>query len=149
MKKIDLTSLPPENLIELQKNLKSELEHFNASLQALSTASQKFKECINNIQQLSNVGFADKGILVPLSPSLYIPGKVKDGQRFMVDIGTGYYIEKNAEQSVEFYNKRISKLKENSEQLNKTIQEKYDLLNKVQQVLNIRVQELQQQQLHL
>ena len=35
-----------------------------------------------------------KPILVPLTSSLYVSGKLKNAGKVLVDIGTGYYIEK-------------------------------------------------------
>jgi prefoldin alpha subunit len=35
-----------------------------------------------------------KDILVPLTNSLYVRGKLSDPDRFIVDIGTGFYVEK-------------------------------------------------------
>ena len=36
----------------------------------------------------------DKTILVPLTSSLYVPGTLADVKKVVVDIGTGYYVEK-------------------------------------------------------
>ena len=36
----------------------------------------------------------DKTILVPLTNSLYVPGKLKDTEHVIVDVGTGYYVKK-------------------------------------------------------
>lgn len=36
----------------------------------------------------------DKEILVPLTNSLYVPGKLKKTDTVIVDVGTGYFIEK-------------------------------------------------------
>ena len=33
-------------------------------------------------------------ILVPLTPSLYVPGKLASTDVVLVDIGTGFYVEK-------------------------------------------------------
>jgi prefoldin alpha subunit len=33
-------------------------------------------------------------ILVPLTNSLYVPGKLSDTEHVVVDIGTGYYVKK-------------------------------------------------------
>lgn len=33
-------------------------------------------------------------ILVPLTNSLYVPGKLSDTEHVIVDIGTGYYVKK-------------------------------------------------------
>jgi len=35
-----------------------------------------------------------KDVLVPLTPSLYVPGKLKNVGSVLVDVGTGYFIEK-------------------------------------------------------
>lgn len=34
-----------------------------------------------------------KKILVPLTASLYVPGKLDDAEKVLVDVGTGYFIE--------------------------------------------------------
>jgi prefoldin alpha subunit len=36
----------------------------------------------------------EREILVPLTQSLYVPGKLKKTDTVIVDVGTGYYIEK-------------------------------------------------------
>lgn len=32
-------------------------------------------------------------MLVPLTASLYVPGKLDDAEKVLVDVGTGYFIE--------------------------------------------------------
>jgi hypothetical protein len=39
-------------------------------------------------------GKTDAEILVPLTTSLYVPGKLADREKVIVDIGTGFYVEK-------------------------------------------------------
>jgi prefoldin alpha subunit len=36
----------------------------------------------------------EKPILVPLTNSLYVPGKLTDAENVLVDVGTGYYVKK-------------------------------------------------------
>lgn len=36
----------------------------------------------------------DKTILVPLTNSLYVPGKLSDLENVIVDVGTGYFVKK-------------------------------------------------------
>ena len=38
--------------------------------------------------------FRDKTILVPLTSSLYVPGKLQGVENVIVDVGTGYYVQK-------------------------------------------------------
>jgi Prefoldin subunit len=40
------------------------------------------------------LGNTDAEILVPLTTSLYVPGKLADREKVIVDIGTGFYVEK-------------------------------------------------------
>jgi hypothetical protein len=36
----------------------------------------------------------EKPILVPLTNSLYVPGKLLDAENLLVDVGTGYFVKK-------------------------------------------------------
>ncbi len=36
----------------------------------------------------------EKPILVPLTSSLYVPGTLADADNVIVDVGTGFYVEK-------------------------------------------------------
>ena len=38
--------------------------------------------------------FRDKTVLVPLTSSLYVPGKLQDVENVIIDVGTGYYVQK-------------------------------------------------------
>ena len=37
---------------------------------------------------------ADRPVLVPLTTSLYVPGALADSESVIVDVGTGFYVEK-------------------------------------------------------
>jgi prefoldin subunit 5 len=46
------------------------------------------------IDQATNPLVVGKQILVPLTSSLYVPGKMSDVESVIVDVGTGYYVKK-------------------------------------------------------
>lgn len=121
---VELSKLNLEQLQVVKQQFDQELQHFQQSLQALVIAKNKFNECINDIQSISKSASKGQQILIPATTSLYIPGIMKDNDKFMVDVGTGYYVEKNAKDSVEFYQKKIDKLNQESQQIQKIIQEK-------------------------
>ncbi|EDO15275.1 hypothetical protein Kpol_455p6 [Vanderwaltozyma polyspora DSM 70294] len=122
--KIDLTKLNPEQLTLVKQQFDQELQHFTQSLQALVVARNKFAECVEDVKSVSAKENEDQKILIPASSSLYIPGKIVDNQKFMVDIGTGYYVEKSAEEAIAFYTKKIEKLNGESGQIQAIIKEK-------------------------
>ncbi len=46
------------------------------------------------VQRLIRWKYTGTPILVPLTPSLYVPGKLASTDTVLVDIGTGFYVEK-------------------------------------------------------
>lgn len=138
--------MDPQQLSQLQKQFQSELSHFQTSLQALQLASTRYKECISNINQLQTPSSANQEILVPLSSSLYVPGKIKNNDKFLVDIGTGYYVEKEAKHAVEFYEAKVKQLDSDFQKLMGIIREKQGTLQRVETVLREKVMLLQKEQ---
>ncbi|SCU93921.1 LAMI_0E16072g1_1 [Lachancea mirantina] len=121
---IDLAKLNPEQLAVVKQQIDQELQHFTQSLQALNMARGKFKECIDDIVSVSKPENNSQSIFVPLSGSLYVKGRIKDNSKFMVDVGTGYYVDKSAEEAKAFYNAKIEKLNKESVQIQAIIKEK-------------------------
>lgn len=143
---VDLSKLEPEQIATFRKQFEDELEHFSNSLNALNLALSKYKECVFNIKQVGAKESEGKEILVPLSSSLYVPGKIKDNEKFLVDVGTGYYVEKNAADATKFYEAKITQLNKDYQKVTQIINEKSQTLQRVDQVLRQKVQEREAQQ---
>jgi hypothetical protein len=90
-----------------------ELSHLTNSFAQLKQAQAKFRSCIESAKEVKreNKGtsstylrvwrartrltiFRDKTVLVPLTSSLYVPGKLRDVENVIIDVGTGYYVQK-------------------------------------------------------
>jgi prefoldin alpha subunit len=75
------------------------LEHLTTSHSKLRAAQAKFRDCVRSIND-GVTGSEKKGtdgrneILVPLTSSLYVKGRLTDREKVLVDVGTGFYIEK-------------------------------------------------------
>ncbi|KAI5953420.1 GIM5 [Candida jiufengensis] len=142
--KIDLNALPPQQLVEFRKNIDQEINHFTQSLQALQTAQTKLKDCITTINNLENS--KQDNLLIPLTSSLYIPGKVVTKQDFLVDIGTGYYVSKQADDAKKVYDKKIIKLDEDGKKLKDILIQKNEILNGINLILRKKVIEMEKQE---
>lgn len=114
----------PEQLAAVKQQFDQELQHFGQSLQALTMARSKFAECIEDIKSISAPENTNQKVLVPASASLYLPGKIVDNDKFMVDIGTGYYVDKSAVEAIAFYEKKVAKLNKEAVQIQNIIKEK-------------------------
>lgn len=96
---VNLASLSLPQLRALQTRLTSELEHLTTSHAKLRAAQAKFRDCVRSIND-GVTGSEKKGtngrdeILVPLTSSLYVKGRLTDREKVLVDVGTGFYVEK-------------------------------------------------------
>lgn len=70
-----------------------ELTVFQDSLQTLKIAKSKFAGSKDALEQISE-DWKEKEILVPLTGSMYVPGIINNIDKFVLDVGTGYYVEK-------------------------------------------------------
>lgn len=84
--------------------------------------------------------------MVPLTSSLYVPGKVVNNNTFLVDVGTGYYLEKDLKSTVDYFNRKVKYLNEQIEQYAKMIQEKATIRESVIGILQQKQQAIIQQQ---
>ena len=79
--------------------------------------------------------FKDKEILVPMTSSLYIPGKCADVKKITIEIGANFFVETTIEKAEKFCDRKIESLNKNMDEIDKIIQEKNDQLNVVNQNL--------------
>jgi len=59
-----------------------------------------------------------------MTSSMYVPGELADIEKVLVDVGTGYYIEKTVPEAREFYKRKEAYLNEGLSNLAKTITQK-------------------------
>lgn len=71
-------------------------------------------------------------ILVPLTPSLYVPATLATTDAVLVDIGTGFFVEKSPAAAQEFYTRKVDDLGKNLIDLEKIVQGKQGNLSVVE-----------------
>lgn len=89
---VNITDLSIPQLQELAKQYDQNIRFFTASIQQLKTLQKQFassKNCLSDLSPASQNG----DILVPLTSTLCVPGKLTDTEHVIVDIGTGYFSE--------------------------------------------------------
>merc|ERR1711924_159287 len=86
-----------------------------------------------------------KQVLVPLTQSLYVSGSITDTSKVMVDIGTGYYVEKTVAKAKDFMDRQVRMLEQNTNSLSDLIQGKQKNLQAVMQVMQMRMKQAEQQ----
>lgn len=136
---VDLTTLPVQQLNQLSQQLDQEIEFFTNSLNQLKLAQGKFvesKECLNKVSPEN----LNQEILVPLTSSMYVPGHLSDVENVLVDIGTGYFVEKNIEQGKEYFLRKLDFLTKQIEKIQPILQDKYRMKQAVVEVIQLKMQ---------
>ncbi|KAH8337473.1 hypothetical protein KR059_011301 [Drosophila kikkawai] len=156
---IDLTKLSPEQLVQIKQEFEQEMTNIQESLSTLHGCKAKYagsKEALETFQP----DWENRQILVPLTSSMYVPGRVKDLNNFVIDIGTGYYIEKvcilqvtirtpthllhhlfakqDLEGSKDYFKRRVEYVQEQIEKIEKIHLQKTRFLNSVIGVLELK-----------
>ncbi|TKA58171.1 hypothetical protein B0A55_12083 [Friedmanniomyces simplex] len=137
--KVDLGSLSAQQLSQVKKQLDDEVQHLSTSYQNLRAAQQKFRDCVASIQQGVAESVRDKPLLVPLTSSLYVPGKLADTAHVLVDVGTGFYVEKTTDDAKGFYAGKVEELGTNIKELENIVNGKANNLRVVEEVLRQKV----------
>ncbi|KEF54091.1 uncharacterized protein A1O9_09886 [Exophiala aquamarina CBS 119918] len=151
---VDLNTLPAQQLSALQQRLSQELEHLSTSYQRLCAAQSRFRDCIRSIQDGIQGKSGETPLLIPLTTSLYVPGRLANPSAspsdssptpkakgagttatVLVDVGTGFYVEKSTADAVKFYSDKINDLSRNLGDIEKVVAGKNDNLKAVEDVL--------------
>ncbi|KDQ17402.1 hypothetical protein BOTBODRAFT_30205 [Botryobasidium botryosum FD-172 SS1] len=139
---VDVADLNVTQLLDVKRQLDEELTHLTNSFTQLKQAQGKFKACVENIGDINK----ERTILVPLSNSLYVPGRLSDPDNVIVDVGTGYYVKKSRPEAKKHYQSKVDFVQKNLDTLQETITKKQDNMNYLLSLLQSKMVQQQQQQ---
>jgi len=81
-----------------------------------------------------------------MTASMYVPGTLANVETVLVDIGTGYFVEKPVAEACKYLERRIAIVSDSLEKLTIQLKCKRRDLNTVTRVLQQKVLEMQHQQ---
>ncbi|KPM39978.1 hypothetical protein AK830_g6567 [Neonectria ditissima] len=141
---INLDTLEPQQLAQVKKQLDEELEHLTSSFAQLHGAQNKFKECLRCVQARSASKEGSNSVLVPLTNSLYVRGELADADTVLVDVGTGFLVEKKLKAAEQFYEGKVDELGSNLKDLEIIVQRKQTNARTIEEVLRQKIMAAQQ-----
>ncbi|KAM3141883.1 hypothetical protein pb186bvf_005969 [Paramecium bursaria] len=147
-KAIPLEQLTPEQLLQVKKQLEEEVQQLNSALSLNRMANTKYEESKAILQKLEKTPDHSE-VLVPITTSLYVPGRFINPQQVTIDYGTGYYVERNTTQAFQLCDRKLGLLKEQYDKVVDVINQKKQFMDKINIELQRRVakvQQIQQQQ---
>jgi len=141
---IDLMSLNVGQLSALKQQLEQELNLFQESLQSLKMAQTKFANSGDSLDQVTP-DCDGKSILVPLTGSMYVPGKLKDPKHVIIDIGTRYYVQKEIDEAKDYFNRKVKFVTDEMEKIQVLGLEKSKIRDAIVEVIELKYQQQQAQ----
>ena len=133
IKEVPLEKLSIEQLNYVGRQIEQEISNYSSSYSSLKIAYNKFldnKEYINDLKT-----YQDKEILVPMTSSLYVPGKCADVKKVTVEIGANFYVETTIEKAEKFCDRKLEFIKKNMDNIDELIKNKNEQMNAVNQQL--------------
>ena len=107
---ISLEDLSPAQLVAIRNQLEQDILMFKGSFSQLKVAQQKFSSCIESIESLDKSNNLEgKQSLIPVTNSLFLKGYIENSSKVLVDIGTGYWMEKNHSQAIAYYKSKVER----------------------------------------
>ncbi|XP_066472733.1 prefoldin subunit 5 [Tiliqua scincoides] len=138
---VNISELSLPQLEVLKNQLDQEVEFLSSSIAQLKVVQTKYveaKDCLTILNK-SNEG---KELLVPLSSSMYVPGKLSDVGQVLIDVGTGYYVEKSVDDAKDFFKRKIDFLTKQMEKIQPALQEKHAMKQAVVETMSQKIQQL-------
>lgn len=142
---VALGSLPIDQLEKLEQGMTSEVEMLQKQMALLTDGVQRLQSSRESSDAVGNMAKGSE-IMVPLTGSIYVPGTIADTSAVLVDIGTGYYVEKKPAEAAEYFARRAAVLKAEGDKTASALTEKRQHLEAVASVMTRKKALAQQQQ---
>eukprot|EP00878_Enallax_costatus_P004018 GHUV01004241.1.p2 GENE.GHUV01004241.1~~GHUV01004241.1.p2 ORF type:complete len:159 (+),score=48.47 GHUV01004241.1:656-1132(+) len=139
---VPITSLPPQHLARVRDQLANDVDELADSHAMLGRLAARSCSAARAVETLAE-SKTEQPLLLPLTSSLYVKGKVADTEKVLVNIGTDYYVEMSIEKATDYCRRKVLYLQKQQQAVYKVVQEKRNALAQVTAVLQEKVKSLQ------
>ncbi|KAF6031985.1 PFDN5 [Bugula neritina] len=136
---LDIAQLPIQQVNQLAQSLDKELDYLQSSMQQMKDIQSRFVSAKDTLKSV-NTENAGKEIMVPLTSSLYAAGTLAGDNKVLIDIGTGYYVEKTINEASLYYKRKIEFITKQMDLIQKKLVEKYNFKQVIMELLQSKIQ---------
>jgi len=130
---------------QVRTQLQSDIEMLQSSIQRLQYAQEGFGESMLAVSRLPTNN-QENSLLVPLSSSMYVPGRLSDPEHVLVDIGTGYFVEMRPKKAQDYFKRKHDYIQIEIDKLQKVLYDKLLTRQQINGIIQMHLQQQQQQQ---
>ncbi|XP_061368639.1 prefoldin subunit 5 [Gastrolobium bilobum] len=138
---ISLERMSVEQLKAVKEQADLEVNLLQDSLSNIRTATTRLDMASSALHDLS-LRPQGQRMLVPLTASLYVPATLHDSHNVLVDVGTGYFIEKTMAEGKDYCERKINLLKSNFDQLFEVTSKKKNVADEAGVILQAKLKQL-------
>lgn len=120
---MDISTLSLDQLNQLKSQHEQELNQLRERHGSLKQAEGRFRQSKDALAAISKDD-EGKSMLVPLTQSLYVPGRLCDVDSLLVELGTGYYLEKKKDDADAMIDRKIKLVADNAENITTVVAQK-------------------------
>ena len=134
-------ALSLEQLNQLKQSIEEELQGLNGAIQQLQVSRNKLT---TSKEALARLATTPEGtpMLVPITSSLYVPGETTQLDTVIVDVGTGYFIEKSVDEAQQFLTRKMALIESQAQNVQSAAQFKNQNLSQTVDVMNRKIVEM-------
>lgn len=136
----DMEKMSLDQLKAVKEQADIEVNLLQDSLNNIRAATGRLENASAALHDLS-LRPQGKKMLVPLTASLYVPGTLDDADKVLVDIGTGYFVEKTMAEGKDYCERKINLLKSNFDQLIEVASKKKTLADEAGLILQAKLKQ--------
>lgn len=142
---VSLGSLSIEQLTKLETGMANEVETLQNQMAILNDGVGRLQASKEGSEAVGGMKSGTE-LMVPLTGSIYVPGAIQDTSLVLVDVGTGFYVEKKPSEAADYFARRGAVLKTQGEKIANLMSGKRQHLEAVSGVLARKRALAQQQQ---
>ncbi|KAL0541567.1 hypothetical protein IC582_021620 [Cucumis melo] len=138
---LELEKMSVEQLRAFKEQTDMEVNLLHDSLNNIRTATSRLDIASAALHDLS-LRPQGKRMLVPLTASLYVPGTLDEADKVLVDVGTGYFIEKTMADGKDYCERKIKLLRSNFDQLIEIATKKKKIADEAGLILQAKLRQM-------
>lgn len=138
--RVDIGALSLPELQELAQQLSAEVNAFASNMVALQQTAARFAAAGQAVEAL---GAQAPGapLLLPLTESLYVAAELESVDTVLLEVGTGYFVERDAAGGADFCRRKVLLVRDKVEQLAGMANQRQAALRQVGAMLEARERE--------
>jgi prefoldin alpha subunit len=105
-REVSAEDLSLDQLANLKQQHEDEIKELSSQLDQLFGAKNRYINARNVLDDMNKTE-EDSTLLIPLTSSLYAPGKIQNPKKVIVELGTGYFIEKTIPEAKDLISRKV------------------------------------------